>query len=57
MARSKKAVEKQQTTEVDEEAIARRAYEISQGDDAGTSEENWQRAERELREQAAQAET
>ena len=33
-----------------EEEIARRAYEISLGDDSGTPEENWHRAERELRE-------
>jgi hypothetical protein len=33
----------------DAEAIARRAYEISQSDQAGTPEENWARAERELR--------
>lgn len=31
------------------EAIRRRAYEISQGPDAGTPEENWLRAEEELR--------
>jgi len=31
-----------------EERIRRRAYEISQQQDAGTPEENWQRAEREL---------
>jgi hypothetical protein len=35
--------------EVSEEAIARRAYEISQREDAGTPEENWRRAEAELR--------
>ena len=35
--------------EVGHDAIARRAYEISQTDEAGTPEENWQRAERELR--------
>jgi hypothetical protein len=29
--------------------IRQRAYEISQGPDAGTPEENWARAERELR--------
>jgi hypothetical protein len=29
--------------------IARRAYEISQGEDAGSADENWHRAERELR--------
>lgn len=33
---------------VDEEAIRQRAYEISQGEDAGSAEENWARAEREL---------
>jgi Protein of unknown function (DUF2934) len=32
-----------------EEAIRQRAYEISQGDDAGSDAENWQRAEAELR--------
>ena len=31
------------------DAIARRAHEISQTDQAGTDEENWQQAERELR--------
>ena len=31
-----------------EEAVRRRAYEISQGDRAGTAEENWARAEREI---------
>ena len=31
-----------------QERIRRRAYEISQQEDAGTPEENWQRAEREL---------
>jgi hypothetical protein len=35
--------------EINEEAIARRAYEISLGEDAGTPEENWARAEREVR--------
>jgi hypothetical protein len=29
--------------------ISRRAHEISLGDEAGTDEENWHRAERELR--------
>jgi hypothetical protein len=38
---------------VTEEAISRRAYEISERDDAGTSEENGQRAQRELREEQA----
>jgi len=32
-----------------DEAIARRAFEISQSPDAGTPEENWLRAVRELR--------
>jgi hypothetical protein len=36
--------------ELDEETIRRRAYEISQRDDAGSERENWERAERELRE-------
>jgi hypothetical protein len=37
--------------EPDEEAIRRRAYEISQREDAGNEQENWERAERELRDQ------
>ena len=37
------------TTEVTEEQIRHRAYEISQGADARTDEENWIRAEQELR--------
>jgi hypothetical protein len=32
-----------------EEDIARRAYEISQSEEGGTAEENWRRAEAELR--------
>ena len=32
-------------SEFDEEECRRRAYEISQSDDAGTPEENWIRAE------------
>ena len=35
--------------EIDEEAIRRRAYEISEREDAGSAPENWERAERELR--------
>jgi hypothetical protein len=35
--------------QVSDEAIARRAYEISQSGDAGSDEENWHRAETELR--------
>lgn len=34
--------------------IARRAFEISLGEHAGTDAENWQRAERELRGEAQQ---
>jgi hypothetical protein len=34
---------------VDVEAVRRRAHEISLGPDAGTAEENWLRAEEELR--------
>ena len=34
-----------------EERVRRRAYEISQSDESGTEDENWQRAEREVREQ------
>jgi hypothetical protein len=33
----------------DDEPVRRRAYELSQGEDAGTPEENWLRAEEELR--------
>jgi len=40
---------------VDEEAIRQRAYEISQGEDAGSAEENWARAERELAGGSSQA--
>ena len=35
--------------EFDEEACRQRAYEISQSEHAGTPEENWVRAEHELR--------
>jgi hypothetical protein len=35
--------------EISDEDIRRRAYEISSGPDAGTEEENWIRAEEELR--------
>ena len=34
---------------ISQEAIARRAYEIAQGPEAGSDEENWLRAENELR--------
>jgi Protein of unknown function (DUF2934) len=33
----------------DDEPVRRRAYELSQGEDSGTPEENWLRAEEELR--------
>lgn len=36
--------------DVTDEEIARRAYEISESDESTTPEENWWRAERELRE-------
>jgi hypothetical protein len=36
-------------SELSREEIARRAYEIAQGEDAGSDEENWLRAEAELR--------
>ena len=38
--------------QVTHEQIARRAYEISRSANAGTPEENWYRAERELRARA-----
>jgi hypothetical protein len=38
------------------ERIAERAHEISQSDQAGTDEENWLRAERELQEEQEQQE-
>jgi len=34
---------------VDEEAVRRRAYELSQENGGGTAEDNWRRAEEELR--------
>jgi hypothetical protein len=36
-------------TGVIDELIRQRAYEISQGEDAGSPEENWERAAQELR--------
>ena len=49
MAKRETAADKLIREEADrEEAIRQRAYEISQSDDAGTPEENWARAEREL---------
>jgi hypothetical protein len=41
--------------EFDEEACRNRAYEISQSEEAGSPEENWLRAEQELRGAAAGA--
>jgi hypothetical protein len=38
--------------EITQDQIARRAYEISQSPNAGSPEENWYRAERELRARA-----
>jgi len=38
----------EQDDKVLEDAIRLRAYEISQSADAGTAQENWERAEREL---------
>jgi lysozyme family protein len=35
-----------------DEMIRERAYEISQSDDAGSAEENWERAVREIRAEA-----
>jgi hypothetical protein len=31
-----------------EQAVRRRAYDISESEDAGTAEQNWERAEREI---------
>ena len=36
-------------TQITHEMISRRAHEISQSDESGSDEENWLRAERELR--------
>lgn len=47
--------EPEQASEITDEMIAKRAYKISQSEDAGTPEENWERAERELREDQAPA--
>jgi hypothetical protein len=46
---SKAAAATSAAAELSREEIARRAYEIAQGDDAGSDEENWLRAETELR--------
>jgi hypothetical protein len=45
--------EQQEGLRITDAMIARRAFEISLTDDTGTPEENWARAERELREEAA----
>ena len=39
-------------TELSEEEVRSRAYEISQGPDGGSDEENWHRAVEELRRRA-----
>ena len=46
------AEEAERGCEITEAMIARRAFEISLTDDEGTPEEQWARAERELREEA-----
>jgi hypothetical protein len=38
-------------SQLSRDEVARRAYEISLRDDAGSDEDNWHRAERELQEQ------
>jgi hypothetical protein len=49
MAKAEKNAEQNaQTEELDEEAIRLRAYQISQGEDAGSPDENWERAVSEL---------
>jgi len=40
-----------ETLDPDEQAVRERAWDISQRPDAGTPEENWRRAEEELREE------
>lgn len=40
---------------LDRDAVAQRAYALSQSEDGGTDEENWLRAEQELRTQAPPA--
>lgn len=50
---SEQQLEADGSREISEEVIAKRAYEISQTEEAGTSEENWARAEHELREAGA----
>ena len=40
-----------ETIELDEQAVRDRAWEISQRPDAGTPEENWRRAQQELRQE------
>jgi hypothetical protein len=55
-AAAKKTVIVAVEREFDEEACRQRAYEISQSEHAGTPEENWIRAEQELRGAAPAAE-
>jgi hypothetical protein len=43
-------------TDIDEEAIRMRAWEISQSPDAGSADENWARAQAELRGEGDQSE-
>lgn len=50
--RDREAAEPGGATVVNEDLIRRRAYEISQSAEGGTPEENWERAERELRDEA-----
>ena len=50
---SKAAASANGDSSVTHEEIARRAYEIAQGDEAGSDEENWLRAEVELRSRSA----
>jgi hypothetical protein len=38
-----------ETLDLDEQAVRERAWEISQRPDAGTPEDNWRRAQEELR--------
>jgi len=47
-AKKKSAKTTAEDPETRQDAIQRRAYEISQSEHAGTPEENWHRAEREL---------
>jgi hypothetical protein len=46
---TRRTTKKAATMEITDETIAERAYHISQSGEAGTDEENWHRAEAELR--------